>query len=249
MINQGTTYKINLGTELPQRSVEFDHLIVTRGNLNWVGGGFTPAQSKRRIELMNKTLRPSIEQQTNKNFKFISLWKEKPTHNGIEGEIMEVVKSKFVLNKTFTKTPVIHNPEILEICKKHITKDYVLVTKIDNDDCLGMNFVDVLQKNVELTNYPYYYDIRAWRTYKMQIKKMEIAKLPYTSMFLSVLEKSSDFICYPYNYMHPQINEVLEGKHILELDALFTQHSDNSYTGFIGQETRFDLKHYSPKLT
>jgi len=244
----GTTFNINLGTPQPQKKVEFDHLIVTRGNLNWVGGGFTPAQSKRRIELMNKTLRPSIEQQTNKNFKFISLWKEKPTHNGIEGEIMEVVKSKFVLNKTFTKTPVIHNPEILEICKKHITKDYVLVTKIDNDDCLGMNFVDVLQKNVELTNYPYYYDIRAWRTYNMVTKRMEIARLGYTSMFLSVLEKSSDFVCYPYNYMHPQIGNVINGKYITELDGLFLIHSDNSYAALKGYETKFDLKHYSPKL-
>jgi len=249
MINQGTTYRINLGNSQPQKSVEFDHLIVTRGNLNWVGGGFSPAHSERRIHLMNRTVRPSIEQQTNKNFKFISLWNEKPTHAGIDGEIMEVMKSKFILNKTFTKTPVIHNAEIVEICKKHITKNYVLVTKVDNDDCLGMNFVDVLQKNVDIINYPYYYDILAFRTYYMMTGVMEICKLPYTSMFLSVLEKSSDFVCYPYNYKHTQINSVLSGKHIRELDALFTQHLDNSVAGAYGAPTRFNLKHYSPKLT
>jgi len=248
-MSQGTTFNIVLGTPPPQKKVEFDHLIVTRGNLNWMGGGFTPTQARRRLQFMNRTLRPSIEQQTNKNFKFISLWNEKPTHNGIDGEIMEIMKSRFILNKTFTKTPVIHNPEVVEICKKHITKDYVLVTKVDNDDCLGMNFVDVLQKNLDLTKYPYYYDIKAWRTYNLDTKRMEMAKLPYTSMFLSVLEKSSDFVCYPYNYMHPQISEVLDGKHIRELDGLFTRHSDNSYAGFLGQETRFDLKNYSPKLT
>ena len=240
-------FKINL----PEKKIvrgEFDHLIVTRANMNWGGRGYDAAQMKRRIELMDKTTRPSIQQQTNKNFKFITLWNEMPTHKGIDGEIMEVVKNDFVLNETFTHMPVQYNPEITKICKKYITKDFVLVTKLDNDDCLGANFVEILQQNVNLNNFPFYYDVRAVRFYRFNTQKKEIGRLPHTSMFLSVLEKSSDFVCYPYNYKHPQIGQVLRGKHIVELDALFTQHADNSDANMIAYNTKFDLKHYSPRL-
>lgn len=218
--------------------MKFTHLIISRVNIKWREQAKDDNWIKNRIILMNKTLRPSIEAQTNKNFKFITLWGY-DSIDMIENEYPIKIE-KIGLKHIYT--------EMLEKLKNLIDEENVLVTRIDSDNCLGNDFVEVLHKNIKETELPFYYDIPKLYFYHLTTKQKRIWTFEFTSGMISVMEKSSDFICIPYQKSHGSIGSIISGTRIDGLDALINIHDDNLTAHMLGQKIDFNLDKFSLKL-
>lgn len=219
--------------------MNYTHLIISRVNVRWTSHSKDEKWLKDRIEIINKTLRPSIEAQKNKNFKFITLWGYEP-EGGIDGEIQIKIDSKGTKN--------IYD-ELLKKIKEHIDSENVLVTRVDSDNCLGEDFVDNLQKRIT-DKVPYYYDTKYIEIYYMDNGNKNREKYNSTSGFISVMEKTDEFECIPYKHPHDNIKNIIKGISIDELDVLLNIHENNiaPKRNDRGKPYDFNLKKYNMKL-
>lgn len=216
------------------KNIEYEHLIVSRINVKWRKESKDEYWLKDRIKILNKILRPSINGQINKNFKFITLWGYDPD-DGIDGEIQIKIESE--------GTKDIYDELVLKL-KNYINKDNVLLTRIDSDNCMSYDFVEKLQNNI-INNVPYFYDINHIEVYYMNNGLKTKQRYASTSGFISVMESKQNFKCIPYKYPHDNIRHIIEGIN-LDLDVLLTVHNSNvAPKGMRGKEFDFNLKKYN----
>jgi len=216
--------------------MDYTHIIVSRVNVKIAEQSKNEIWLKNRLEILNRTLRPSIAGQINKNFKFITLWGYDPV-DCIEGEIPIVIKST-----GFTQVFREVKANILKLVKS----DYILMTRVDSDNCLGDDFVETLQNNLT-DDVPYYYDIKRMNVIDLRTGIKSIWNVDETSGFISVMEKTSDFNQIPYNYIHGDIGNHIKGTS-LDLNVLLTIHGGNLCVKKIfGEKNNFDLKKYNIK--
>jgi len=216
--------------------MKYTHLIITKVNVKWREQSKDPVWLGNRIKIINNILRPSLQAQTNKNFKFITLWGYEP-EGGIENEHQIFIKSEGaagILKEL--------NKKILN----YIDEENVLVTRIDSDNALGENFVETLQSNLIETT-PFYYDIKSMHMLNTKTGGKSIWKPDKTSGFISVMERTLDFQCIPYKYSHGDIGKYVKGVS-LDLDVLLTIHGDNlCVKSELGERNNFDLSKYNLK--
>jgi hypothetical protein len=216
--------------------MKYTHIIVSRINIKTTEYSKDNVWLKNRIEVFNKTLRPSIAGQICKNFKFITLWGYEPI-DCIEGEIPIVIKSD-----GFTQIMREMKPKLLE----QIDDEYVLMTRVDSDNCLGDGFVETLQNNIN-EEVPFYYDIKKMNVIDLKTEIKSTWDVDKTSGFISVMEKTKDFEHIPFKYMHNDIGKYVNGI-TLDLDVLLTIHGDNlCVKKNFGVKNNFDLKKYNLK--
>lgn len=205
-------------------------------NVKWREQSKDSVWLSNRIKIIDSVLRPSLQAQTSKNFKFITLWGYEP-EGGIENEHQILIKSEGAAGI------------LKELNKKIVTyidEENVLVTRIDSDNALGENFVKTLQNNLIETT-PYYYDIKCINMFNTQTGGKSVWKPDKTSGFISVMEKTSHFQCIPYKYSHGDIGKYVNGVS-LDLDVLLTIHGDNlCVKNELGEKNNFDLKKYNLK--
>jgi len=218
--------------------MNFTHLIVTRVNIRWLEHSKDNEWLKNRIELLNKTLRPSLEAQTNQNFKFITLWGYEP-EGGISNEIQ--------INFGESNVSGVHK-KLVEVLPDYVDEKNVLVTRIDSDNALAEDFVEIIQNNVVDNVLPYYYDISKMHMYHLKSKNKRTWDATKTSGFISVMEKVEDFECIPYRYNHGLIGDKISGRKIDELGALLNIHDNNVSAKLLGVRSDFNLEKYNLKL-
>jgi hypothetical protein len=220
--------------------MNYTHLIVSRVNIKWFSQSKDISWLDNRIKILDSTLRPSIINQTNKNFKFVTLWGYEPI-GGIDNEI------QLKLNCDISKGENLYNEMIINL-QKYIDEENVLVTRIDSDNCLSNDFVENIQKNIT-SNIPYYYDIKKMNIINLNTMKKSIWNISKTSGFISVMEKKDNFKCIPYAYDHSDIGKYYDGITIDDLNVLLTIHGDNlSVKENLGQIGEFDLNKYNLKI-
>jgi hypothetical protein len=219
--------------------MKYTHLIISRVNIKWREQSKDENWLRDRIAIMNKTIRPSIEGQTNKNFKFITLWGYDP---------IDVIDNEYPIKIETVGLKKIYF-ELLEKLKDFIDEENVLVTRIDSDNCLGNDFVEVLQKNIRETDLPFYYDIPKLYFYHMITKQKRIWTFEFTSGCISIMEKSSDFKCIPYQHSHGKIGTIVNGIRVDGLDTLINIHGGNLSAHMLGQKkVDFNLDKFNLKL-
>jgi len=217
--------------------MKFTHLIISRINIRWKEQAQNEAWLSNRINILNSTLRPSLEAQTNQNFKFITLWGYEPI-GGISNEHQINFENK--------KLVEIHQG-LVNLLPNYVDEDHVLITRVDSDNCLGDRFVETLHNNIG-ENVPFYYDIGKMDMINTITKKKTTWIASKTSGFISVMEKTKDFTCIPYGYSHGLIGNHFTGM-ILDLDVLLTIHGDNlSVKQNLGSSSDFDVSKYNLKL-
>jgi len=217
--------------------MKFTHLIISRINIKWREQAQDKAWLDNRINILNSTLRPSLEGQTNQNFKFITLWGYEPI-GGISNE--------YQIKLDAVGAPKIR-AEMLPKLAEFIDEDHVLITRVDSDNCLGDRFVETLHNNIG-ENVPFYYDIGKMDMINTATRKKTTWITPKTSGFVSVMEKSDELTCIPYKYSHSLIGTHITGM-LLDLDVLLTIHGDNlSVKNNLGKPSDFDVNKYNLSL-
>ena len=233
-----TTIKVNPDKEiikLNNHNMKFTHLIISRVNIKWKEHSKDEAWLEDRIKLLNRTLRASLKGQTNQNFKFISLWGYEP---------VDCLPNEYAFQFESNNLKQIFD----ELCVKLadlIDEEHVLITRIDSDNSLGENFVEVLHNGVRDMETPHYYDISKMHMYDMHFKNKTVWTGGKTSGFISIMEKADEVKCLPYRYSHGVIGDVMKGRVIDELDVLLNIHENNVSAKLLGSPQNFDLKKFN----
>lgn len=212
------------------------HLIISRVAIKWKSKNRYRNEDvglnwedwvKNSFILYDKFCRKSLQNQSNQNFKLISL---------IDKSIKDV-------GNILPNEATVHVSELSQISKEVITYvssleekyDYILITRIDRDDVLKYNFVENLQKNVEdyLVNHQadkFYFDIGPNYVYstKSNTTYYKDYYKKVTSPFISVLERNdNNFECVVYNYSHDFIDKKVKGNKYEDLQAIQVVHDHN----------------------
>ena len=137
----------------------FRHYIITRFNLRAKEWQFTKNSTKvldenwlkNRFELFEKYCLPSLLSQTNKNFEWV-IYFDTETPAFYKDKI-EVYRQKLPnLIPVFVENMELFLPSI-QVHIKNNNQEYVITTRLDNDDCVSKYFVDEIQKNFNKQTY------------------------------------------------------------------------------------------------
>ena len=137
----------------------FKHYIITRFNLRAKEWQFTKNSTKvldenwlkNRFELFEKYCLPSLLSQTNKNFEWV-IYFDTETPAFYKDKI-EVYRQKLPnLVPVFVENMELFLPSIQAHIKNN-NQEYVITTRLDNDDCVSKYFVDEIQKNFNKQTY------------------------------------------------------------------------------------------------
>ena len=137
----------------------FKHYIITRFNLRAKEWQFTKNSTKvldenwlkNRFELFEKYCLPSLLSQTNKNFEWV-IYFDTETPAFYKDKI-EVYRQKLPnLIPVFVENMELFLPSIQAHIKNN-NQEYVITTRLDNDDCVSKYFVDEIQKNFNKQTY------------------------------------------------------------------------------------------------
>jgi hypothetical protein len=220
---------------------KFTHLIVSRVNVKWLPQSKDSVWLNDRIVLLNNILRSSIEAQTDKNFKFVTLWGYEPVGR-IDNEYQLMFDVEF-MNR-------IHDemiPKLLEL----VDEDYVLTTRIDTDNAMGFNFIENLHRHVletesvAETEIPFYYDITKMGVYNLMTKSKRVWNTDHTSAFISIMEDRRKYKCIPFGYDHSKIENDVNGLKFDDLNVICTIHGKNvAMKNEFGTPSNFNVGDY-----
>ncbi|MEH6704895.1 glycosyltransferase [Galbibacter orientalis] len=137
----------------------FNHFIITRFNLrkdDWkISKNNSPVLTKKWLEnrfvLFENFCIPSVKSQTNKNFKWLVFF-DKNTPNNFKKKI-ESYKFDF---ENFTPVYVDGMSKFLPTIQKILnenTSDYIITSRIDNDDSISKNYIEEVQKTFNKQTY------------------------------------------------------------------------------------------------
>jgi glycosyltransferase involved in cell wall biosynthesis len=212
---------------------KFLHLVISRVAIKWNNRNHEVGLNwenwvNNSFYLYDNYCRVSLENQTNKNFRLISL---------VDSEIKDYGK----LNKNEEILFVNDISQITSVVKNYISSlpekyDFILMTRIDRDDVIKNNFIENLHNNVNdyLNNNSnitkFYFDIENVHMHSI-INNISYYKDFYkkiTSPFISVIEKNdSNLECVIYNYDHSSIKSKIDGKKYKNLEAIQIVHDHN----------------------
>lgn len=223
--------------------MKFTHLIVTKVNIKWLPQSHNEEWLKNRDYLFNHILRPSLKSQTNKNFKFITMWGYDPSEI-IDNEFPIILDADASKIDNYKEIGIILYKEMLPKLNELIDEEYVLTTRVDTDNALSYNFVENLHNHIKETEtYPFYYDIKRMNMLNLQNRAKSLWEAVNTSAFCSVMERRDDYKCIPYKTEHGRIQDLAKGIKFDDLNALCTIHGENVYMQReLGAKAEFDEK-------
>ena len=236
----------------------FIHLIISRVAVKWKQNGKYKNEevgltwsdwSRDSLNLYDNFCRKSLKNQSNQNFKLISLIDVdidiNQAGNRLDNEIYLYVNDY---------------SDIINAIKKYaadLKKQYILITRIDRDDVVKYDFVENLHSNVkyylsedqkEAENF--YFDIEG--NYIYSIEKKETYNLntykTATSHFVSILEKNDcNFKCLAYT-RHDLIRRKMKGKKYKNLQSIVVIHNHNivnhNFLNIVNEKISIDLSDY-----
>jgi hypothetical protein len=180
----------------------FDHFIVTRFNLRVSEWKTTKSGldvlseawlNDRFVKFENYCL-PSVLNQKNKNFKWLIFF-DKLTPSKYLSKIEKLQKTHSDIYCYFINGITELNDAFKEAINTLIdkNKDWIITTRLDNDDAIHENFVEEIQNNFT-PQHETVIDVRSGFQLNIQKKKAEVRRLQNGfNPFLSLIENSSDF--------------------------------------------------------
>jgi hypothetical protein len=229
---------------------DFKHLIISRVACKWYNEkGQLRCESelnkswkdwsKESIELYDKFCRKSLKNQTNKNFTILSIFDQNITDYG------NILPNEVILK--LNNIDDIKNVVREYIVNSKINNKYILISRIDRDDCYKNNFVDILHKKINENEIKdeCYFDISKINNYNL-ITKSKLIKdyINKTSPFVSTLEYNKKNINLYSLIGHNSVIKIIKGIDVNELNVLQIIHGNNLLNKSIGKETDFNLSDF-----
>lgn len=177
---------------------DFTHLLLTRFNLDFSPYTHTPylcddQWHQDRFKLFNRYCLPSVINQTIQNFEWIIFFNEEKREL-YTSFIRETEKALKNVRFLFVKPEEDHRQRLVRYIKKNYSSDYLITTRIDNDDCISSHFMESIQeKFMERRDaFDHEYVLNAGTGYQYEVKfpfrKALIKDYKY-SPFLSLFSK------------------------------------------------------------
>lgn len=228
------------------------HIIVTRLALKW---RFSETKLswddflKESIYLMNTYTRPSLKNQSNQDFTLLSIMDESVNDYGnvLDNEI--ILKVKTEKNNAYPKQNMIN--VVNEYIGNLEGYDSVILTRLDRDDALHIDFINNVQKYLN-SNPNSYIDLNNSITFNSRKNKAHDSKKyfnTFVSPFVSTHEKinNNKINCISLLVDHDQVPRHLKGKKVNDLYAMQVIHGRNLVNRIYGNIININLNEYGFK--
>lgn len=176
----------------------FQHYIITRFNLRRKDWKFTKNKEEvlsndwlsERFELFENFCFPSVKNQINQNFKWLVFF-DTNTPEQFKIKIEEFKNEYENFYPFYIEGMIQFIPSILKEVSVLDNKKYIISSRLDNDDSLHENYVELIQSNFKQQNY---LAIDIIDGYGMQIsEKTRIGKMRHLfNPYISLIEKKEN---------------------------------------------------------
>lgn len=189
----------------------FEHIIITRFNLIIKFPGKNKTEKERhewlkdRIKKFEPCFR-SIKNQTNNNFKWF-IYLDNKTPSDIKKNLEELTTSEnrvklIYMEKTNKNTNFCYDLQ-RDFTNKLTGKQYLITTRLDSDDILFPEFVELIQSNFKTQNN-YAINITRGIIYdKTKNKKYQV--LDFSNPFITLIEDTTKGIKTVFQMEHPLV--------------------------------------------
>ncbi|SHJ51737.1 glycosyltransferase [Flavobacterium haoranii] len=220
----------------------FKHLLITRFNLKnpeWKQltknneSLLDDSWMNERLELFANYCFPSVSNQTNQNFEWL-LYFDVSTSENHKNKIAEIIGNKTNIKSFFIDGMPVFNESIIKYVEENISTEYLITSRIDNDDCIHKDFINEIQKHFDKQDFLAIDNIEG---YTLQIEPNFILgkKEHIFNPFISLIEKN-DQPKTVWHYVHnmwkkePRLIHVTEKR--LWLSVIHGKNKVNEFDGY-----------------
>ena len=220
----------------------FKHLLITRFNLKnpeWKQltknneSLLDDSWMNERLELFANYCFPSISNQSNQNFEWL-LYYDSTTSETHKSKIAEIIGNKTNIKSFFIDGMPVFNESIIKYVEENISTEYLITSRIDNDDCIHKDFINEIQKHFDKQDFLAIDNIEG---YTLQIEPNFILgkKEHIFNPFISLIEKNNQPKTV-WHYVHnmwkkePRLIHVTEKR--LWLSVIHGKNKVNEFDGY-----------------
>ena len=230
--------------------MKIKHIVITRLAVNWTkhknfkqDWGIWVDES---IGYMDQLCRPSLKNQSNQNFTLLSLVDESVINFGnvLPNEKILKIKSN---GGDYPKKDILKQ---IDNYVKNISNEYdaIITTRLDRDDCLHKDFIEIVQTKLKGCVKNTYVDIKNSITYDI-VNDIVHDSPKYNSMvspFVSTFEviTNNSIQCVSMKYDHTDVNKYLSGSKMNELAVIQVITGKNMLNKMYGKPTKILKKDY-----
>lgn len=191
---------------------------------------------KDSIQLMDKYCRPSLKNQSDQDFTLLSLVDPSVTDVGTPLDNEVIIRFNFKNQNSIINAinGAIDDP------------DWVIITRLDRDDCLRYDFIEKVKQYLS-DEKEAYVDIKKMISYDA-INNAAYDSPKYNrcvSPFVSVREKVNGRIrCIPFAVNHSQVNRKLPGRKVTDLIPVQVVHGTNVTNKVAGGRCEFNKSEF-----
>ena len=174
----------------------FDHYLITRFNLKNPKWDLTKNNEtllndewmENRMNLFENFCFPSVIAQRNKNFSWL-LYFDSATTEHFKKRIQTLTENCHNIIVFFINGMDVFVPSVKEFIHSKAKKDYLITSRIDNDGCIHIDFIDEIQKQFQSQEYMAI-DIISGYTLQIEPTFMLGKKEHIFNPFISLIEKN-----------------------------------------------------------
>jgi len=175
----------------------FEHYLITRFNLRnpkWTVTKnnellLTKEWMDERFELFANFCLPSVVAQTQKNFKWL-IYFDSGTAEEYRQQISSLINSHPFIEIFYIDGMPNLIPSIKRYLSENSKSEYLITSRIDNDDCISINFIDQVQQQFEKQDY---FAIDFTSGYTLNMDPIMIGKKEHIfNPFISLIEMNKN---------------------------------------------------------
>lgn len=218
----------------------FKHYLITRFNLkksDWKTNKnnidvLTDEWHKNRFELFTNFCVPTIASQSNKNFEWLVFF-DTSTKDSFRKIIKDIEKQLPNFKPIFVDGMDNFLPTIKSLVSS-CSSEYIITSRVDNDDCLSKNFIESVQKKFESQHF---LAIDYIKGYTLQIQpKIKLGyKLHQYNPFTSLIEINKNpktIWSIPHNYWKHESSILQIKNERVWASVIHQENKVNEFTGF-----------------
>ena len=217
----------------------FHHFLITRFNLrasDWKVSKsnkkvLTEEWHKDRFQLFTDYCFSSVQSQTNKNFKWLVFF-----DTSTPEKYKDIIKTLQLKMDNFIPLFVDGMDQFLPEIKSYISKSdtkYLITSRLDNDDCIGNNYIEEIQKRFNSQDFMALDFIDGYTIQTQPTLKIG-ERLDQFNPFITLIEKNKN----PKSVWHVRHSHWKREKNVLKIREVRTWtaiiHQENKINSFVG---------------